>query len=251
MGDGNLETFRYVFKSAKEKSLIQKRRNLYSRLLYAEGDIYFDVGANFGNRIEPLIDMDLKIIAVEPQVKCVRYLRKRYGNRIVVIPKGLGAKEEIRKIYLSDAHQLSSFSDDWIKATRESGRFRKYKWKEEGEVEITTLDNLIGIYGKPRFIKIDVEGFEHEVLKGLSHDIEFISFEYTVPERTESVLECIGRIVEISNQHQKQVEFNYSVGESMEWALDEWLTPRDMEREVKSERFLSSDFGDVYSRMFV
>ena len=38
-------------------------------------------------------------------------------------------------------------------------------------MEITTLDTLIGIYGKPKFIKIDVEGCEIEALRGTKDTI--------------------------------------------------------------------------------
>ena len=114
---------------------------------------------------------------------------------------------------------------------------------------MTTLDNLIAIYGKPTFIKIDVEGFEHEVLKGLSQNVKFISFEYTVPEAITSVLDCIDRISTIDNQN--NILFNYSVGETMEWALDEWLPVNEMKKEIKLDRFIQSGFGDIYSKMTI
>ncbi|MBK8389412.1 MAG: FkbM family methyltransferase [Saprospiraceae bacterium] len=208
--------------------------------------MYYDVGANYGNRIEPIINKGLKIIAVEPQIKCIDFLNKKYGNHITIVPKGLGEKEETKTLYISNAHTISSFSEDWIKATQESGRFSQFNWNQEQTVEITTLDTLIGIYGKPKFIKIDVEGFEYEVLKGLNSPIQTISFEYTVPERNKSVLDCMDRIMEIANQ--QTVLFNYSIGESMEWALDEWISYLDMKKEISTKRFIDTEFGDIYAK---
>lgn len=235
------------FKSKQEKELIKKRRDFYSQFFTSKGDVYFDVGANFGNRIEPIIDKGLKIVAVEPQLPCVKFLRKKYGNKIVVVPNGLSSIEEVKTMYISNSHVISSFSKDWIDATKESGRFRKYNWNQERQIEMTTLDNLINQYGLPKFIKIDVEGFELEVLKGLSHAVDFISFEYTVPEREQDVADCIDRIIEISGS--ENVKFNYSVGEGMVWALDKWLTPLQMKEEIKQERFIKTGFGDIYSKI--
>ena len=42
-----------------------------------------------------------------------------------------------------------------------------------------TLDTLITHFGKPDFIKIDVEGFEEKVFAGLSLQAPLISFEFT------------------------------------------------------------------------
>jgi hypothetical protein len=149
-------------------------------------------------------------------------------------------------MYLSDAHTISSFSKEWIDAIKKSGRFSDYNWNKEQVTEIETLDNLISKYGKPQFIKIDVEGYEYEVLAGLSQPIMTISFEYTIPERKNSIIDCIDRIVEISNQ--KEVFFNYSIGESMEWALEKWLSAEEMKKEIDLERFVKSEFGDIYAK---
>lgn len=241
-----IELVKSVFKSKKKEEIIKKRREFYSQFLTSKEDLYIDVGANYGNRIAPIIDKGFKIIAVEPQLKCVDFLKRKYGDKITIVPKGLGEKQEIKTMYISSAHTLSSFSQEWIKATKESGRFSKYKWNKRIDVEITTLDALIENFGHPTFIKIDVEGFELQVLKGLSHPVEYLSFEYTIPERKKSILDCIDRIAEISKTN--TVLFNYSIGESMQWALEEWLTPKKMKEEVHKDRFIFSEFGDIYSK---
>lgn len=226
-----------------EKTIIKKRLNFYRQFLNS-GDIYFDVGANYGNRIEPLINEGLKIIAVEPQLHCIEYLKEKYDKQIIIIPCGLGSKKGSQTMYLSDAHTLSSFSQDWINAVKKSGRFGQCNWNKKQKVKITTLDDLILNYGLPRFIKIDVEGYEYEVLKGLSKPVNIISFEYAIPENKHSLLQCIDRIIKIGEDY--TVLFNYSVGESMELSLKNWIPKNEILKEIESNRFINSDFGDIY-----
>ena len=152
-----------IFESKEKKELRKKRREFYLQFLNS-GDIYYDVGANYGNRIEPIIDDNIKIVAFEPQPKCIKKLKKKFGNKITLITKGLGSKKDTMPMFLARAHTISSLSKDFIKATQESGRFSKYKWDKQIQVEIDTLDNIIAKNGIPTFIKIDVEGFETEVL---------------------------------------------------------------------------------------
>jgi FkbM family methyltransferase len=245
LGFRTIEKIKSLVKNKERKKLIKKRREFYLQFLNPN-DIYYDVGANYGNRIEPIIKDKIKIIAIEPQQECIRYLTKKYKDRITIIPKGLAEKKGVQSMYLSDAHTISSFSKDWIDAIKKSGRFSDYNWNKIQETEIETLDNLISKYGKPQFIKIDVEGYEYEVLKGLSQSITTISFEYTIPERKKSIIDCIDRIIKISNQN--EVFFNYSIGESMEWTLDKWVSATEMKKEINLEKFIKSGFGDIYAK---
>ncbi len=204
----------------------------------------FDAGANFGNRIQPMLASGARVVAIEPQEECVKYLKRKYGKKIVIVAKGLDKVEGKKILYTAQSHVLASFSESWIKVAQKE-RFNQYRWKKDHEIEMTTLDNLIGKYGKPYFIKIDVEGYEPEVLKGLSQPVSVLSFEYTVPELNENLQTCFQRLNEI---YSGNLVCNYSIGESMRWALPEWLSIRQMRELVQSEEFINTSFGDIYVR---
>ncbi|TDB63466.1 FkbM family methyltransferase [Arundinibacter roseus] len=225
-----------------EKQDFLKRKRFYASFVQ-KGDLCFDVGANLGNRIEPLLALGARVVAVEPQEFCYTELLKKFGNRIELVKKGLGEKEETKEFFVADAHTISSFSVEFIEKVK-NGRFKQHQWSPPIEVEMTTLDALIETFGTPRFIKIDVEGYELEVLKGLSSPVNMISFEYMVPEQTAKVLACMQQLEIIS----ADCEYNFSVGESMSFANERWLSPSEMKTFVQSKAFNDTEFGDVYCR---
>lgn len=61
------------FPSAVQKQAefreVQRKTAFYSSFI-KQGDICFDVGANVGNRITPLLHIGAKAAAVEPQQQC-------------------------------------------------------------------------------------------------------------------------------------------------------------------------------------
>jgi FkbM family methyltransferase len=244
VGEANISLIKGFFKNKTEKDMEKKRLEFYSQFLQ-KGDTYFDVGANYGNRIEAIIKIGVNIVAVEPQEKCFNFLQKKYGSKINIVNKGLGEKEEVKKFFIANSHVLSSFSEDWIDSMKKSGRFSNNEWNNKAvEVPMTTLDNLIKKFGKPAFIKIDVEGYELEVLKGLSVDVDCISYEYATPEQTQRAVNCLLRLQEIKGA----MECNYSIGESMEWGSPRWLPAKEMLEFIQTDAFTNTDFGDIYVR---
>lgn len=221
------------------------RKEFYSSFI-KESDLVFDVGANMGNRVKVFLELKAKVVAVEPQKSCYRYLKLMFGNKIQLVTKGLGAKEETKKFFIADSSTISTFSEEYIKAVTDSGRFAENKWNKTEEIEMTTLDNLINLYGVPAFIKIDVEGFEKEVLSGLTKKINALSLEYCIPEQLSQAVDCI-KILSVSNPNMK---FNFSTGESMKLEMDLWLPAYDMLMFMNTQDFISTGFGDIYGKNF-
>lgn len=243
LGMNNIKFIKSWFRSSKEKKLIENRRQFYSQFL-KPNSVFFDIGANYGNRIEPLINEEVKIIAIEPQVECVRFLKAKYGKRITILQNGVGRKMETNLMYIStNANILSSFSKEWIDSTQKSGRFSKVSWDKTRKIEMITLDFLIATYGIPDFIKIDVEGFELEVLKGLTQKVKVLSIEYTVPERKEELIDCLIYLNNLSNSNSV---FNYCITENTTFSLTQWVNFDQIINVINTNEFLSTQFGDIY-----
>ncbi len=212
----------------------------YSRFI-REGDVCFDVGANAGNRTEIFLRLGARVIAVDPQPSCVHMLRKRFaGNpRVTVVPVALGAAEGEAQLLVSNASTISTLSGEFVEAVRKSGRFSAYRWDRKVTVPVTTLDRLIEKYGIPAFCKIDVEGYESQVLSGLARPIPAVSFEF-VPEFIENALASIRRLEQAGVSR-----FNYSLGESMGLALSEWVSAEEMHG-ILCAMTEPEAWGDVY-----
>lgn len=152
------------------RSQERRRRQNFYRQLIAPGDLCFDVGANIGDYTDTFLALGARVIAVEPQPSCADELRSRFaGNdRVTVLPVALGATEGMAILFLREHHLVASLIEDW------EGR------ENIGAVEVptSTLDRLVVAYGRPKYVKIDVEGYELPVICGLHSKVELMSFEY-------------------------------------------------------------------------
>lgn len=244
LGKTALHRLRDLRNVIDDAAMARPRQRFYGQFV-KQGSLCFDVGANIGNRVKPFLALGARVVAVEPQKECCDILHKRFGDTIVVVNKGLGAREERREFFVSDASTISTFSSDWMKAATETKRFEGYTWSDVRQVELTTLDALIARHGRPDFIKIDVEGFELEVISGLSQPVPMLSFEYGVPEfsdRLEQGLRLLQRI------YTNRLVCNYAARENMKWSLPNWLTVEDMLAHTRTREFLETSAGDIYIR---
>jgi FkbM family methyltransferase len=228
----------------ENQKLFEERKQFYGRFLSAN-DLVFDVGANLGNRVQVFLSLKNKVVVVEPQDYCNRFLKRKYGNAITLLKLALGAKKDKMTMYInSTSSTVSSLSKDWIDSMK-NGRFSTETWDQTAEVEVDTLDNLIGNYGRPHFIKIDVEGFETDVLKGLSVAVPVISFEYTTPEHTHKLYECLDLLQALDVSY----TCNYSTGEENRFRLENWISVPQFKALVAKDVQAMQGFGDVYVKL--
>jgi len=224
-----------------EKTYHSKRLLFYKEFL-KPGELIFDVGANVGNRVKVFIELQNKVVAIEPQQECINILKKKFGSEIDIEQVGLGKEVGEMEMFIADESTISTFSREFIDKTKDN-KFKRNNWDQKIIVPITTLDHLISKYGVPHFCKIDVEGFESEVLKGLSKPISSISFEYNVPEMFENVLNCLSHLYKLSPEY----KFNYCIGESMTFVFPQHNSYKQFFSHVNTDEFQKTDFGDVYA----
>ena len=119
-------------------------------------DLFIDIGANIGSyTILAAADIKASVMAIEPHPETFALLLQNIAinqaaKRIEALNMALGASKDILKF--TKTHDTGNH----IAVPGE---------KDVAEVSVNTLDNVL--YGKvPALIKIDVEGYEAEVLKG-------------------------------------------------------------------------------------
>jgi len=222
----------------------ESRRRFYGRLV-RPGDLCFDVGANIGNRTKILLRIGCRVVAVEPQPSCLRVLRRYYGamKDLTIEPIGLGEAPGELTMTIGRESTVSTMAPEWKAAVVRSGRFEEDLWTGQTlTVPVLTLEQLITRHGLPAFIKIDVEGFELPVLRGLRTAPRYLSFEFT-PELMPNMLQCIAQCTSIGTP-----TFNVSLGESMTLVHEQWLDHDAFIQALSRYAGQRDVFGDIYAR---
>jgi len=125
----------------------------------------------------------------------------------------------------------NTLSRKWVETLRtDRERFGKYlHFGQRMEVETVSLEELILRHGIPFFVKVDVEGHEPRVLRGLQRPVRYLSFEINLPEFLPEGLDC----VEILDRLSSSGRFNYSVDCQRGLALGDWLDKEEFSRVLR------------------
>lgn len=227
---------------ARNDSAGDARRAALYKTWIKPGDLVFDIGANLGNRTRVFASLGVRVVAVEPQPHCywaLRWLMKS-NPRVTVIRATVSFDNMPKAFTQRETHVLSSMRDRRFEVI-ESDVDVDRSAAAEYTVPCVTLDKLIARYGIPVFTKIDVEGYEPEVLRGLSQPAGTLSFE-VVPRLREHIEECLLRLEAIGYR-----QFQFSLNESMRLP-NGWLDGRAIRERLSQLAPSQTDFGDVYAR---
>lgn len=174
----------------------------------------------------------------------MQFLRYWYGRQpqVTLVEEAVGHAVGYQPLWISErTPTVTTLSKTWIDTVQAVPSFASVQWRQDGVVKVTTLDELITRYGEPRFCKIDVEGYELEVLRGLSRPLAALSFEY-IPAAPVPAVGCIDRLHQIG-----AYEFNWSVGEQHQWQAPQWVNGKTALAFVK-QLPPHARSGDMYAR---
>lgn len=229
---GALSRVRYCFPDYQRE--LRSEKSLYAPFVN-DGQLVFDVGANVGRKSQAFLELGARVVAFEPQPDCAEEIRLRCGSpkRLRVHTCAISKEERTAQLDIHDRSGLAHITS-------------KDSAERTMEVEVYPLDKFVNEYGIPSFCKIDVEGFELEVLEGLSELPGALSFEYhaTSLEEVERMLACLYRLREFG----KRIEFNYTERTNHTVLLDSWMPVGDFASYIREDWEELPSFGDVFVR---
>jgi len=199
------------------------------------GDLIIDIGANHGSKTDVFLRLGARVVAVEPDETNQEILRERFlklrlfPKPVVVVAKAVSDRNTVETMWVAEPGSAkNTLSRKWVDTLAEDGeRFGEVlEFIGEKRVETTTVDQLMTEYGNPFFVKIDVEGFEPHVLRGMHLSVPYLSFEVNLPEFRPEGLECVDLLGRLSLDG----TFNYAVDCRRGLTLTSWLNAQDFSR---------------------
>ena len=159
--------------------------------------LLFDIGANRGDATIAGLTKGYRVVAIEPGPRIYRQLVANfiYNNNVVPLKFAVSDTDNQQiEFYEAEEDGLSTLNKEWL-----TDETMPYNGKPYRTINATTItiDSLAKIYGNPDLIKIDVEGAEWSVFKGMTQKYGKIAFEWTQ---------------ETVDQHEEQLQYLFNLG---------------------------------------
>jgi FkbM family methyltransferase len=225
----------------------QNELNLFRSLVPA-GSLCFDVGANIGDKTNIYLKHQCRVLSIEPVARNIEILHKRFKqtSRVTILTAAVSDHVGSAPInVIDDNTAFSSFNKRWIESLEDKTLNRWGFSVKPPSVEIvktTTLDLLIEEFGSPFYIKVDVEGHEINVLRGLTRTVPLVSIEANLPEFIDETKECLSTLSALAPAS----VFNYTNEEPDRFRLTEWVSAADFTTWLDTT---DARFMEIFCRM--
>jgi len=214
----------------------------YATIL-APGDLAFDIGAHAGNRTRAMLRAGARVVALEPQAAFHAFLAHDLPRGATLLRAAAGPAPGEARLAVPRLHPtLATLAPGFAERVGAAPGFRHVAWDAAETVPVVTLDGLIAAHGRPRLVKLDIEGYEAEALAGLSQAPDWVAFEY-LPAALEVAEACIARLAGLGDYR-----FNLMRGERLAFLHPGWMKAAEA-RAALAEAARDGRSGDVYARI--
>lgn len=236
----------YRLKYPAQFKKYQEEFSFYKEFLQShpyKNELIFDVGANMGRKSFIFLKLAKKVIAFEPSERLFLFLKKRFKQEnILLFNCALGSSVSTLDFFIIEGNEAyNSLNRKHIESTaKQRGVVTKNNVKPI-KVKVDILENFIQEYGIPKYIKIDVEGHECDVIKGLITPVPLLSFEANLPEFRLETINAIRYLQTLSNN-----KYSFNFATDFSWISKDFLCANEA---VKFLTNTSLPYLEIYVKM--
>ena len=216
------------------------RMGAFYSQFFEPGSRVFDVGANQGEYSEIFAGEGARVLSIEPNTAYADRLNA-LSKTVDLQPvfKAIGDEPGEAVLNVCSTPGFSTLVDrhaDWIE---NSPDYKEVRWTHTLTVPVTTMDLLAAEFGEPEYVKIDVEGFEINVLRGMTFRPRYLSFEFGARRKDASTV-CLEHLGD------RGFRFRPIIGREYRFATPEWMNLSEAKTWLNSFSVEQAEYGDMF-----